>query len=130
MEIVDIKPSKEKFSWSNKIIELGHMVASLGQFLVHGDILTRDSIIPLKIIPSTIYDHKLILLILEESLEFGSLPFRSNPFWLQDEKVMEVISKACCSFIVGSPVYIWEQKLTTLKVVLKNWVKNSCLSLF
>jgi hypothetical protein len=34
-DIVDIKPNKGKFTWSNKRLGLGHIATSLDKFLVH-----------------------------------------------------------------------------------------------
>ena len=39
-DLEDIKPSKGKFTWTNKIVGLGHIVSHLDCFLVHSSFLT------------------------------------------------------------------------------------------
>lgn len=61
-DLVDVKPTKGKYSWSNRRLGPGHIAARLDRFLIHGDLLLCDQLIPSKIIPSSVPDHKPISL--------------------------------------------------------------------
>jgi hypothetical protein len=45
MDLIDIKPSKGKYTWSNKIFGLGHIASRLDRFLLRRSKL-EDSLIP------------------------------------------------------------------------------------
>jgi hypothetical protein len=93
-DLVDIKPSKRKFTQTNERIGPWHIVARLDRFLMHSDILSQDFNISSKNIPFLISDCKRILLELEDPLDFGPLPFIFNPSLLQEKREMEAITKA------------------------------------
>ena len=37
---------------------------------------------------------------------------------------MDTVSHAWSHYVVGSPSFVWEQKLKQTKIALKNWVKT------
>jgi hypothetical protein len=78
---VDINPSKGKFTWSNKRIGLGNIATRMDHFLVHSNILSQDFLISSKIIPFVNFYHKPIFLFLEDSPDYGPLPFIFKPLW-------------------------------------------------
>jgi len=41
-DLVDVKPHRGKFTWTNKRIALGHIAARLDRFLVHKAFLESD----------------------------------------------------------------------------------------
>jgi hypothetical protein len=53
-DLVDINPSKGKYTRSNKRVGIGHIVARPHHFLVYRDILSQDFLIYSKSIPSAI----------------------------------------------------------------------------
>jgi hypothetical protein len=44
-DLVDVKPAKGKYTWNTKRSGLGHIVARLDRFLVHGDFFLRDGLV-------------------------------------------------------------------------------------
>ena len=74
-DLIDIKPSIGKFTWTNKILGPGHIAARLDRFLVHSDFLTTGLLAFSKILPNCISDHKPILLELSPEPNLGPIPF-------------------------------------------------------
>ena len=70
------------------------------------------------------FDHKPILLLLEEEENMGPLPFRYSPLWTERDGFMEVVQTVWSTHIIGSPSYVWEHKLKLTKLALKSWLKN------
>jgi hypothetical protein len=84
-DLEDIKPLREKFTWSNKWLGLGHIVAHLHRFLIQSSFLTFDLLASSKILPNFVSDHKPILLELSLGKNLGPLPLRFNPLWIHQE---------------------------------------------
>ena len=57
-ELEDIKPSRGKFTWTNKRRGPGHIAARLDRFLVQSSFLTFDLMASSKILPIYTSDHK------------------------------------------------------------------------
>jgi hypothetical protein len=58
---VDVKPTKGKYAWSNKRLDLGHIATHLNIFLLHSDLFLRDTIISSQRILSKVFNHKHII---------------------------------------------------------------------
>ena len=81
-DLVDIKPSKGKFTWTNKRLGPGHIAARLDRFLVHSSFLSLGLHASSKILPNCVSDHKPILLDLTVEENLGPIPFRFSPLWI------------------------------------------------
>ena len=93
--------------------------------MVSSSLLQRDLILITLALPSATSDHKPIYFSLAPSKKLGRIPFRFNPLWLKDSKVLEIIQEAWNTNIFGSPRYIWESKLRATRFALKSWAKLS-----
>jgi hypothetical protein len=83
-DLVDLKPNKGRFTWSNNILGPGHIAAHLDHFLLSGNLL-EDPLIPSSHILSwSSFDHRPISLIFTDPKYLGPIPFRFNPLWFQD----------------------------------------------
>ena len=71
-----------KYTWSNKRMDPGHIVARLDRFLTSSSLLQREFLSIYLALPSATSDHKLIYLSLSPSEYLGPIPFRFNPLWL------------------------------------------------
>jgi hypothetical protein len=81
MDLIDIKPSKGKFTWSNKRSGLGHIADRLDIFVKCFPVGRLPH--PLfSILPWAGSDHRPISLLLSDPKNFGPIPFRFNPLWL------------------------------------------------
>ena len=124
-DLIDIKPVKGKFTWSNKRVGLGHVAAWLDRFLVHSSFLSLGLLASSKVLPHCTSDHKPILLELALDQDLGPIPFRFSPLWIARDRFWDTVSNSWVVYIEGSPSFIWEQKLKNTKIALKNWANKS-----
>jgi hypothetical protein len=90
--MVDIEPSKGRFTWANKILGPGHIMARLDRFLLSGSLL-EDPLIPSScIFPWYGSDHHPIALVFTDPKDSGPIPFKFNPLWFQDPPLLELVS--------------------------------------
>jgi exonuclease III len=74
-DLMDIKPSKGRYTWTNKRVGPGHIAARLDRFLVQSSFLTLGLTITSDILPNSTSDHKPITLEIKKRVK----P-RANPF--------------------------------------------------
>ena len=122
-DLEDIKPSKGKFTWTNKRVGPGHIVARLDHFLVHTSFLTLGLFANSEILEAYTSDHKPISLSLTSGENLGPIPFRFSPLWVSMDGFYDLVSETWQISVTGSPFFIWEEKLRRLKAVLKSWAK-------
>eukprot|EP00253_Pinus_taeda_P014894 PITA_14894 len=122
-DLEDIKPSAGKYTWSNKILGPSHIAARLDRFLIQASFLTSGLMASSKILPNCTSDHKPISLKLSMDGFIGPIPFRFIPLWIQQDGFNEVVSEVWNQKILGSPFFVWEEKLRALKRRLKEWAK-------
>ena len=123
-DLIDIKPSTGKFSWSNKRIGPGHIAAMLDRFFIQGSFLLLGLESRMHILLFSISDHKPIKLELLAHPDLGPIPFRFSPLWVKEPLFMQTIKDCWSQPVNGSPFYIWEEKLRRTKRVLKRWAKT------
>jgi len=91
-DLLDIKPSNGKFTWSNKRLGPSYITASLDRFMVHSTFLTLGFLASSKILPNCTSDHKPILLELSPEVNLGPIPFRFSPLWIHQEGFQQTVS--------------------------------------
>jgi exonuclease III len=123
-DLEDIKPTKGKFTWTNRRSGPGHISARLDRFLLHSSFLTLGLYASSDILPSYTSDHKPISLTLSSGENLGPIPFRFSPLWVSSEGFLETVSDSWSLPVIGSPFFIWEEKLRRLKGDLKDWAKK------
>lgn len=123
-DLEDIKPYVGKYTWTNKRLGSNHIAARLDRFLVQSSFLSCGLTTSSKILPNCTSDHKPISLELSLDGNLGPIPFRFSPLWIQQDAFHEVVSDAWNRQILGSPFYVWEEKLRGLKRRLKEWAKT------
>ena len=121
-DLLDIKPKKGRFTWTNNRVGTARISARLDRFLAQS-MLLDDFVLTSTIFPKVTTDHHPIGLCLEKEENLGPILFRFNPIWVEREGFGELISHVWSQFIVGSPSYVWEQKLKLTKIALKSWIK-------
>jgi exonuclease III len=78
-DILNFKPMKGLYTWTNNRVGADHISAHLDHFLVQSSLLLEKRIISSKILPKLTADHKPILLQLEEEENLGPIPFQYIP---------------------------------------------------
>jgi hypothetical protein len=105
----NIKPSEGKLTWKNWSLRPDHITTRLEIFIVQSNLILHEYFIKTQIIPLRISDQKPISLQIQESPNYGPLPFHYNFLWLQQSEVVNTIFEARRVWITGSLVYIWEK---------------------
>eukprot|EP00253_Pinus_taeda_P029111 PITA_29111 len=100
-DLVDFKPVKGAYTWTNNRIGEHHISARLDKFLTNSTIMMENRVVFSKILPKLTSYHKPILLCIKEEEDLA---------WEKD--------------ILGSPSYVWEQKIKNTKKALKEWIKK------
>ena len=123
-DLMDVKPSIGKYSWNNKRIGPGHIVARLDRFLVQDTFLLLGLNLSSKILPFVGSYHKPILLEMVKDKNLGPIPFKFNPMWATQPEFLKIVADSWSPPVTGSPFFIWEEKLRRLKKALNTWAKS------
>ena len=121
---MDIPPQNGRFTWSNKRTGNNNIKERLDRILAQERTVARFSNIQSKIIQGYISDHKPVALTLDKGKNMGPLPFKYNKAWDNKEEFRNMIKEQWAKEIIGSPHYIWEAKLKSLRTVIKQWARN------
>jgi endonuclease/exonuclease/phosphatase family metal-dependent hydrolase len=78
-DLLDIKPSTGKFTWSNKRVSPGYIAVRLDRFFVQSFFLLLGLEARMPILPCIFSDHKPIKLELLAHLDLGPIPFKFSP---------------------------------------------------
>ena len=123
-DLIDFKPKKGLYTWTNNRTGVSHISAHLDRFLVQSSFLLDKKLVSSKILPKLTSNHKPILLQLDEEENLGPVPFCFSPQWIEQDGFLVVVAKVWSTSVIGSPSYVWEQKLKATKLALKEWVKS------
>eukprot|EP00253_Pinus_taeda_P003795 PITA_03795 len=75
-DLLDIKPSSGKYTWSNKRVGPGHIATRLDRFFVQSSFLLLGLDASMQILSCSIFDHNPIKLELRDHPDLGPIPFR------------------------------------------------------
>jgi exonuclease III len=123
-DLLDIKPVKGRYTWTNKRIGPGHIAARLDRFLVQSSLLLLGLEAKAEILPHSVSDHKPIRLEIKKDQVRGPIPFRFSPNWINDKGFIDLVTKVWATTVQGSAFYVWEGKIKRLKFALKLWAKS------
>eukprot|EP00253_Pinus_taeda_P002180 PITA_02180 len=90
-DLIDIKPTLGKYTWSNKRVSLGHIAAGLDRFLVQSSFLLLGLEARSHILHNNVSDHKPISLELLITKDLGPIPFKFSSLWIKEKDFMEKI---------------------------------------
>lgn len=108
-DLMDFKPKKGLYTWTNNKTGEDHISAKLDRFLVQNTMLSERRLISTAILPELTSDHKPTLLLLEEEENLGPILLRFNPLWIGKSGFLEMVRLAWSTPISGSPSYVWER---------------------
>jgi len=60
-----------------------------------------------------------------EKEHMGPFPFRFNPLWLEDKRIVEIIQRKWANYVEGSPSFVLETKLKMVKKSFEILAKRS-----
>ena len=110
-DLMDIKPTRGHYTWTNRRVGPGHIASRLDRFLVQSSFLSLGLTTTSEILPHSTSDDKPISLELRKDQGQGPIPFRFNPSWIQDKDFLHKVSSVWTSKVNGSAFYVWEEKL-------------------
>jgi len=79
LDLSDIKPKINKYTWTNRREGKGHIVARLDIFLVSNCYLEDNRSCSSNILTWEVFDHRPVSLSLSEQEDLGPIPFHFNP---------------------------------------------------
>jgi len=79
-DLLDHKPKKCRYTWTNNRVGAANIAARLDWFLVQSSFLEGNHIISSKIFPKLTSDHNPILLLIEKEEDLGQFPSYSILF--------------------------------------------------
>lgn len=123
-DMIDIKPSSGKYTWSNRRLGSGHIATRLDRFLAQSTFLLLGLETRMHILPCSVSDHRPIKLELVAHMDQGPIPFKFSPLWVKEQSFMQLVKNTCKQLVNGSAFFVWEEKLRRVKAVLKTWVKS------
>ena len=74
-DLLDFKPNKGRYTWTNNRVGAASILACLDIFLVQSSLMDGNLLISSKILPKLTSDHHPISLLFEEEEYFGLIPF-------------------------------------------------------
>jgi hypothetical protein len=77
----------------------------------------------MNILSNNISDHKPIKLTLSAQRNLGPIPFRFSPLWINQKDFLNKVEEIWKTSVMGSPFFVWEEKLRRVKTALKCWAK-------
>jgi len=125
---MDIPPNNGKFTWSNKRAGIHNIKERLDRILIHERIVSGFSSVKSKIVHATASDHKLVVLTLDNGRNLEPLPFKNNKAWDSKGDFRKLIKDHWEMEVIGSPHYIWEIKLKSLRAATKQWAKENAVT--
>ena len=105
-ELIDFKPKRGNFTWSNNRLGEANISARLDHFLVQSSLLVDKTVISSSFLPKITSDHKPILLQIENEEDLGPIPFRFSPLWKDRDGFMSTVILAWAIPVVVSPNYV------------------------
>ena len=78
-DLLDYKPKRGRFTWTNNRVGSESILPHLDRFLVESTLLDKNFLISSKIIPKTSSNHHPISLLMKEEEDYGPIPFRFSP---------------------------------------------------
>ena len=54
----------------------------------------------------------------------GPIPFRFSTLWVAHKDFLGIVVDTWSAPVMGSPFFVWEEKLRRVKEVIKTWGKN------
>eukprot|EP00253_Pinus_taeda_P025817 PITA_25817 len=118
-KLIDTPPQNGKYIWSNKRTGKNNIKERLDRILAQDKILANFQRIQSSIIQGYFSDHKPVALRLDKGNYPGPIPFKYNKEWDSNEGFRELIKDQWAMDIMGSPHFIWETKIKSLRTAIK-----------
>ena len=122
-DMLDVKPPKGKYTWTNRRSGPGYIARRLDRFLIQSFFLLLFLDVSYVILSSSVLDHKPIILELKPQMNLGPIPFRFSALWVQHSDLLDKVEEVWKQIVSGSPFFVWEENMSRVKRALKSWAK-------
>ena len=92
-DLLDFKPKKGHYTWTNNRVGAANISARLDIFLVQISLLEGEILISSEILPKLTSDNHPISLVLKEEEGLIHIPFCFNPLWIEREGFGETVAQ-------------------------------------
>ena len=116
-DLLDYKPKRGRFTWTNNMARSDSILAHLDRFLVQSSLLDKNFLISSKKIPKISSNHHPISLLVKEDEDYGPIPFRFIPLWIERDGFSDTVSEVWSQYVDGSPSYVWNKNLREQSVL-------------
>ncbi|XP_062114379.1 uncharacterized protein LOC133825461 [Humulus lupulus] len=113
------------FTWNNKQIPPGRIIAKLDRVLGNSAWLENFPLANACFLPEGIFDHSPTVVSLSKAMELGKKPFRYFKMWQKFKGYHQYVREAWCKLVQGTPMFRVVAKLKRVKIALKNL--NTCI---
>ena len=93
-DLLDFKPKKGRYTWTNNRVGAASIYAHLDRFLVQISLMEGKILISSKILPKLTSDHHPISFLFEEEEYLGSIPFRFSPLWIERDGFSKTMTQS------------------------------------
>ncbi|XP_042499710.1 uncharacterized protein LOC122077876 [Macadamia integrifolia] len=70
-------------------------------------------------------DHSPLLVVSEALVKPSNCPFRFQRSWIDHENFLKIVKESWDEWMSGSALYIFSQKIKRLKIVIKEWARET-----
>ena len=102
-DLLDFKPKRGRFTWSNNRDGSKSILARLDHFLVQSSLLDENLLISSKKLPKISSDHHPISLQMNEEEDYGPILFRFSPLWIERDGFWDTVCEFWSQYVNGSP---------------------------
>jgi len=106
LDLIDVHPSKGRFTWNNRRACPWHIAVRLDCFLIHSSCMSLPDSISSLIVLWESSNHRTISLSFLKKQNLGPIPFLFNPLWMDNTNLFPLVSRYWCQWIYGSHVHI------------------------
>jgi exonuclease III len=93
LDLFDVPPAKGMYTWNNRRAGPGHIAARLDRFLISSSFLALPNKSCSLKLPWVGSDHRPISLMFKPQKNWGPIPFRFNPLWMDRSEFLPFISQ-------------------------------------
>ena len=124
-DLLDYKPKRGRFTWTNNRVGSESILSHLDRFLVESTVLHKNFLIYSKILPKTSSDHHPISLLVKEEEDYRPIPFHFSPLWIERDGFLDIVNEFWSQYGDGSPSFVWEKKFKKNRVCFESMDKKN-----
>ncbi|XP_042485020.1 uncharacterized protein LOC122065293 [Macadamia integrifolia] len=122
--LIQIPSQGRKYTWTNNR-RRGNVVAVLDRSFCTDAWISEFQDCHQKVLSNCASDHSPLLVVSEASVKPSNCPFRFQRSWIDHENFLKIVKESWDEWISRSALYIFSQKIKRLKIVIKEWARET-----